>query len=373
MKLRTAVIGLGSMGRNHARHYNDMENVELVAVSDPDPAALSWFSQRYRAACYADYTRMLAQERLDIVSVTVPTILHRDVALAAIGCGVHVIVEKPIAFSAAQGREMIAAAEQAGVKLTVGHVERFNPVVTRMKAEIQQGTLGAVFRLHARRQSPYPYRIRDVGVVIDLAPHDLDVMRYLMDSEIISVHAEVQSRLDSTRADVLASLLRFDNGMFGLLEVDWLTPTTVRELSVSGERGMFIANYLTQELFFFENGRMASDWEASRQFVAISEGEMRKLKIARKEPLRIELEDFAQAVCEDRVPLVTGADALRALVLARAILTSGARGETVAVPAEKAGGRVMRRTAATRAHVADGRQRRLAGKVHRRKAALAEK
>jgi len=327
MTLRAAVIGLGSMGRNHVRHYNDMDEVELVAVADYNEAVLDWFKRRYRARGYTHYQEMLDRENLDIVSITVPTVLHRDVALDVIDRGLHLLVEKPIALSEVQGREIIEAAAAKGVKLTVGHVERFNPAIVRMKEEIKQGALGRVFHLHARRQSPYPRRIQDVGVTVDLAPHDIDVMRFLTDAQVTRIYAEVEHRMERERDDGLSCLLRFDNDALGLLEIDWLTPTKVREIAVSGERGMFIANYLTQALYFYENEGMNVEWDISRQFVAVSEGEMRRLHVKRKEPLRIELEDFVHAVAEGRDPLVSGEDGLHALSIAQAMLESGRKGQ----------------------------------------------
>ncbi|MDQ7062676.1 MAG: Gfo/Idh/MocA family oxidoreductase [candidate division KSB1 bacterium] len=326
---RAAVIGLGSMGKNHARHYFEMEDVELVAIADPDWNSLSWFSRRYPARTYTDHREMIEREQPDLISVTVPTWLHRPVALDVIEAGIHLIVEKPIALYEDEALEIIERAEARGVKLTVGHVERFNPVVRKMKEEIERNRLGKIFKIQARRQSPYPIRIQDVGVVIDLAPHDIDIMRFLLNDRIDRLYAEIQRNFRTDREDVLACFLRFSSGVLGQLEVDWITPTTVRELRIVGEKGMFVANYLTQELYFFENGEMSGEWDGSRQFVAISEGEMHKYRIQRKEPLRLELEDFVDAIRNNRPPLVEGEDGFQALCLARAILESGLKGTIV--------------------------------------------
>ena len=137
--------------------------------------------------------------------------------------------------------------------LTVGHIERFNPAVVELQARLRAGELGRVFQVHARRVGPFPERVRDVGVVLDLAPHDIDVMRFLLDSEVARVQAETEQRINTEHEDMLAGVLRFANGVVGVLDINWLTPTKIRELSVLGERGMFVVDYLARELTFYEN------------------------------------------------------------------------------------------------------------------------
>jgi UDP-N-acetylglucosamine 3-dehydrogenase len=210
------------------------------------------------------------------------------------------------------------------VCLMVGHVERFNPAVIQLKDRMKRGELGRIFQIDARRQGPFPARLTDVGVVIDLAVHDLDVMMYITEAGISRVFAETERRIHSTYEDLLTALVRLDDGTVGTLTINWLTPTKIRELLVTGERGMFRVDYLTQDLFFFENATATGDeWEPLRTLRGVSEGSMMRHVVNKVEPLRAELEAFLGAVRgEWRVP-VTGEHGLAALSVAKSIVTSG--------------------------------------------------
>lgn len=324
MTLRVAVIGVGAMGRHHARVYWEMPDVELVGVADADAQTAGAVAGRYGTRAYTDYQRLLDEQMPDAVTVAVPTIDHAPVALEVIGRRIHLLVEKPIAFSVDKAREIIAAADEAGVRLAVGHVERFNPAVIALKAHLAAGELGRVFELDARRQGPFPARVRDVGVVIDLAVHDLDVMRYVSGEEIVRVYAETERRIHSHCEDLLTGLVRLSDGAVGTLTVNWLTPTKIRELYVTGEYGMFRVDYLTQDLYFYENATAGGNgWEALHMLRGVSEGRMIRHVVAKKEPLRAQHEAFLAAVRGEAPVAVTGLDGLRALQLAEAIVASG--------------------------------------------------
>jgi UDP-N-acetylglucosamine 3-dehydrogenase len=334
--IRAAVIGVGSMGWNHARIYNDLESVDLVAVADLDGRAAERAAHVYGARDYTDYREMLRHEELDAVSIAVPTQIHREIALAALQRGCHILVEKPIASTVEEGREMVALAASRGLKLTVGHIERFNPAIVELKQRLKRGEVGQVFQIHARRLGPFPTRVRDVGVVIDLATHDLDIMRYLLDSEVKRIYAETEQEIHTDHEDLLSGLLRFENGVIGLLSINWLTPTKIRELTVTGERGMFLVNYLTQDLYFYENDHADSQWGSLGLLRGVSEGNMVRLKIEKREPLRIEIEAFVKAVLKDGEPAVRGEDGLTALALAQRLVESGQENRVITL-AEGAG------------------------------------
>lgn len=327
--IRAAVIGIGSIGKHHARIYNELDGVELVAVADIDPNKAQRLAQQYKVTPYTDYQFMLAREEIDIVSLAVPTQLHRQAALDVIEEGTHVLVEKPIASTVEEAREIISRAKEKGSKLAVGHVERFNPAVIELKRRLEKKDLGKIFLIHARRLGPFPERVRDVGVVIDLATHDLDLMLYLTGSEVKRIHAETARRIHTDHEDLLSGLLRFADGTIGVLDINWLTPTKVRELSVTGEKGMFQVNYLTQELYFYENDYADSRWESLGVLTGVGEGNMVRLRIERKEPLRGELEAFVQAVVEGKEPSVSGEEALEALALAERVVKAGRTGKVL--------------------------------------------
>ncbi|NIO68855.1 MAG: Gfo/Idh/MocA family oxidoreductase [Anaerolineae bacterium] len=321
--MRAAVIGVGSIGWNHARIYNELEGVDLVAVADLDGGVAERAAHVYGAKGYTDYREMLGHEELDVVSIAVPTQIHSETALAALQRGCHILVEKPIASTIEEGQEIVALAASRGLKLTVGHIERFNPAIVELKRRLKRGEAGQVFQIHARRLGPFPTRVRDVGVVIDLATHDLDIMRYLLNSEVTRIYAETEQEIHTAHEDLLSGLLRFENGVIGLLSINWLTPTKIRELTVTGERGMFLVNYLTQDLYFYENDHADSQWESLGLLRGVSEGNMVRLKIGKREPLRVEIEAFVKAVLEDEEPAVRGEDGLKALALAQRLVESG--------------------------------------------------
>lgn len=330
MVLRAAVIGVGMMGRNHARVYAQMEQTCLVAAADADAVALEAIARTYKVHIYTDYEKMLDEEKPDLVSVAVPTRLHSQVATAAMRRGVHVFLEKPIAPTVEAGREIVNCAHQTGVKLAVGHIERFNPAVIELKRQLEAGQLGRIFQIHARRVGPFPPRIEDVGVVVDLATHELNILEYLTGSRVASVFADIEREIHAQHEDLLTGILKFEDGTVGILDVNWLTPTKIRELSLIGERGMFSVNYLTQDLHFYENDYLNGNWEGLA-IMGVSEGRRIRHNIKRREPLVVELESFVNAVEHDTEPQIGGEEALRAVLLAERLLESGRTHKVVLV------------------------------------------
>jgi UDP-N-acetylglucosamine 3-dehydrogenase len=321
---RVAVIGVGAMGRHHARVYSEMPDAELVGVADIDAALAEATGKHLGVPAYTDFQQLLIAQKPEAVSIAVPTIDHQAVALAAIDRGMHVLIEKPIALNVDQGRSIIEAADRSGVRLMIGHIERFNPAIVALKDRLAHHELGRLFQIEARRQGPSLSRASDAGVAIDLAVHDLDVMCYLSGSQVVRVFAETERRIHGAREDLLTGVLRFADGMIGTLTINWLTPTKIRELYVTGERGMFRVDYLTQDLSLFENATMhGGDWNALQLLRGVSEGRMVRYALAKTEPLRAELEAWLAAVRGEAPVRVTGEAGLRALELAQAIVTSG--------------------------------------------------
>jgi UDP-N-acetylglucosamine 3-dehydrogenase len=331
MSLQVGVVGAGSMGANHLRVLRDLgdDMAQLVAVAEPDDSARERAQRRFGAPGFANYREMIERAKPDLVVVAAPTHLHFEVGSFALEHDVHVLIEKPIASTLDEAAELVALAKARGLRLAVGHVERFNPAILALKSLLAREMLGKVYYLHARRLGPFPPRIRDVGVILDLATHDLDVMRYLTASEAAHVYAESQQRVHQTREDLLLGLIRFENDAIGMLDINWLTPTKVRELSVTGERGMYQVNYLTQDLYFYENDYTAVNWDALRSLTGVSEGTMTRLKVQKAEPLRLEYEDVLGALREDRAPTVTGEDGLAALRMAHQLIEASQENRVV--------------------------------------------
>ncbi len=319
---RIALIGLGAMGRNHLRVLGELDGVELVAVCDQSAELAESVAAKRSVHAYTAWEEMLDREKLDAAIVAVPTGYHLGAGLAVLERGLHVLIEKPIAADLDEGRRLVAAARRAGRVLAVGHVERFNPAVRELQRRVRAGELGRLFQLQARRLGPFPARIRDVGVVVDLATHDLDVMDHLAGPDVVRLYAETEQRIHTDHEDILNALLKFRSGVLGVLQVNWLTPTKIRELTVLGERGLFVCNYLTQELTYHKNADFLPSSDARSRPRAVKEGESVTFPIVAAEPLRLELEAFVQAVRGERPVEVDGEAGLRALHLARALVAS---------------------------------------------------
>jgi UDP-N-acetylglucosamine 3-dehydrogenase len=245
---------------------------------------------------------------------------------------VHVLMEKPIAATVEEGQRLIEKARSVKKQLMVGHIVRFNPAMQALKQKLADGDLGRIFQVFCRRAGPFPARIRDVGVVVDLAPHDVDVMRFLTDSNPIRVYAETERRIHTDHEDLLWGLLRFPDGVVGSLEINWLTPTKIREVLVLGERGLFRIDDLTQDLYFYENAQVNGDlWPALKTLKGVSEGHMIRYAIQRYEPLKAELQAFLKAAQTGTPVPVTGEDGLEALRLALALVESGRNHQVIEV------------------------------------------
>jgi len=330
--MKVAVIGVGSMGKNHARVYSELPEADLVAVTDVDQKMVTATAEKHGVRAYTNYREMLKKEKPDAVSVVVPIAMHEEVGMAALNAGAHVLMEKPIAATVEEGRRLIEKACAVKRQLMVGHIVRFNPAMQVLKQKLAGGDLGRIFQVFCRRAGPFPARIRDVGVVVDLAPHDVDVMRFLIGADPLRVYAETERRIHTDHEDLLWGLLRFPDGVVGSLEINWLTPTKIREVLVLGERGLFRIDDLTQDLYFYENAQINSElWSALKTLKGVSEGHMIRYAIERYEPLKAELQAFLSAVKENKPVPVSGEDGLKALRLALALVEAGQKHQVIEV------------------------------------------
>jgi len=322
--LKAAVIGTGSMGANHARVYAGLEDVKLVAASDLDQKQCEMLAEKYRINTYSDYRELLEKEKPDLLSIAVPTANHAAVALDCLQAGANILIEKPISSTLEEAKQIISTAKTAKRKLMIGHIVRFNPAVRELKKHLDNKELGRIFQIVCHREGPFPTRIRDVGVVVDLAPHDIDIMRYLSQSEPIRVYAETEQRINTEHEDLLLASLRFKNNITAALNINWLTPTKIREINVLGERGMFRIDDLTQDLYFYENSLAANSiWDSLRTIRGVNPGKMVRFAFDRKEPLKVELSAFVEAVKNNSTVPVSGEDGYEALRIALAMVQSG--------------------------------------------------
>ena len=329
LTIRAAVIGLGWMGVNHARIYSEIPNADLVAVADVSRNAANDIATKYDCRPYESIDDMLQNERLDVASISVPTPQHFDVASQFIEAGVNVLVEKPIALETTEAQAMIDAAKSKGVTLGVGHIERFNPVIVGLKTVLESGEIGTILQVSIRRIGPHPDRDRGTGVFLDLATHDVDIIRYLTDSEVSSVASLSKSIGVSKYEDLGMGLLGMSDGSLATITENWVSPTKIREITVTGDRGMLVADTITQDLFQFDNDYTISDWASIQNFRGMSEGRMIRHRLTKGEPLRLEIEAFVDAVSNGTTFGVEGEDGLKALEIALQLRDGPINGDSV--------------------------------------------
>ena len=324
-ELRAGLLGVGMMGRHHARVLRELPGVDLVAIADPggDPHGVAG-----DLAILPDVDAMIAVG-IDIAVVAIPTRFHYDAALKLAEAGVHTLVEKPIAQTVEQGREMTDAFAARGLVGAVGHIERFNPALQELRRRIATGDLGEVYQIATRRQGPFPSRIADVGVVKDLGSHDVDLTAWVAQSEYASIAAQTLHKSGREFEDMVLATGRLQNGVLVSHVVNWLSPMKERVTIVTGEYGAFVADTSTGDLTFFRNGTVATEWEAVSAFRGVSEGDMTRFAFAKREPLRVEHEAFRDAVLGVRSDVVTMLEGLRTLVVVEGAIKSARSGQAI--------------------------------------------
>lgn len=297
--LRVGVVGIGVMGSNHARVLAEMPGVKLAGVADPDRSQTDFVGSALNCPTVSNVAELL-DLGVDAVSIAAPTHLHRDVALACISRGVHVMVEKPIAPSVKEGRDIIAAARRAGVVLMVGHVERFNPAVQAIKDAVRGED---ILSIAITRVGPFPPRMSNVGVVIDLAVHDIDLISWFTGSKIVDIQPQLSSTM-AEREDIALLQFRTESGVLAQINTNWLTPFKARTVHVATKRKYVIGDLLTRqvtECFGFQPDGSYS---------------MRHLSVGHAEPLRAELSAFVRAIRTGEPPAVTGEEGVASLEVA---------------------------------------------------------
>ncbi|GAA2177680.1 Gfo/Idh/MocA family oxidoreductase [Arthrobacter parietis] len=327
--LRVGIIGLGMMGRHHARVARELDGVQLVAVADAygDPHGVAG-----DLPLCGSVDELIAQG-IDMAVCAVPTGLHEEVGLALAAAGVHTMVEKPIASTIEGGVKLAEAFEEAGLVGAVGHIERFNPALQSLRSRIENGDLGDVYQVATRRQGPFPSRIADVGVVKDLGTHDIDLTAWLAQSPYKSVSARTSTRSGRPHEDMVSASCQLANGVITSHLVNWLSPMKERLTVVTGEMGAFVADTLTADLTFYENGTIDTEWEAVSNFRGVSEGNITRLALTKREPLKAEHEAFRDAVLGKRNDVVTMREGLNTLRVAEAMIESSRTGQMVDVTA----------------------------------------
>ena len=316
--LRVGLVGLGAMGRHHARVLRELPGVNLVALADSagDPYGVAG-----NLPICPDVNTLIKQE-IDYAVVAVPTALHEQVCLPLAAAGVHTLVEKPIAGDSAAGERIQQAFAQAGLIGAVGHIERFNPALQELRRRLEAGELGDIYQIATRRQGPFPARILDVGVVKDLAVHDIDFTAWIGGSPYESVTAQTASRTGRPHEDMVIITGQLANGIIVSHVVNWLSPLKERTTIVTGERGTFMADTLLGDLTFYANGSVPTEWDMVQSFRGVSEGDVTRYAFPKREPLRVEHEAMRDAVLGQGTGIVTMAEGLATLRVAEEALAS---------------------------------------------------
>ncbi|MBS7636050.1 Gfo/Idh/MocA family oxidoreductase [Candidatus Bathyarchaeota archaeon] len=310
-KLGVAIIGAGFWGKNHARVFTELEETELLAVCDIDAERAKVVAKQFGVKAYSNTARMLKRKDIEAVSVcTWSTSLAKE-ALKALKAGKHVLVEKPMAANSKQAEALLKTAEKEGLQLSVGFLMRFIPGLQYIKKAIESREMGEIVCATAKRVSEWPERIGDVGVVKDLAIHDIDVMRYLFNSDPVAVYAKTGNMRHRKFEDYAHIILTFKHEKNAFIEANWLTPYKTRVLVVTGSKAIAKLDYITQELTM----------ETAEKTV--------QPRIPWQEPLKLELQHFARCVLGKEKPSITGWDGLRALKIAEAALKSSKTGRLV--------------------------------------------
>jgi predicted dehydrogenase len=328
-KLRAGLIGLGAMGRNHARILSGLDGVDLVAVAEP----MGDTTGSVRGVPVVSTVAQLVEMGLDYAVVACPTGLHEEIGLQLADAGVAALIEKPLAPSVEAASRLVEAFESRGLTAGVGHIERYNPALQNLRNRLENGDLGEVFQVVTRRQGPFPHRIADVGVVKDLATHDIDLTSWVTGRTYTMVSAQTVFRSGRPHEDMVAVVGQLTDGAMVNHLVNWLSPLKERSTVITGEKGCFVADTLTADLTFYANGAIDTEWEALRAFRGVAEGDMIRFAIPKREPLLVEHERFRDAVEGKPSDIVTLRQGLRTVEVAAAVLESAKSGTTVRVAA----------------------------------------
>jgi UDP-N-acetylglucosamine 3-dehydrogenase len=327
--LRAGLIGLGRMGARHARALRVLDGVVLAGALDPG-------GDRYHAAggvrLAADLDELISLG-LDYAVLACPTLLHEPIGTALAEAGIPTLIEKPLAGDPAAACRLAGAFRDAGIPASVGYTERFNPALTALRQRVQDGQLGDVFSVATRRTGPYPARITDVGVIHDLATHDLDLTTWITSTRYTSITARTAHRSGRPHEDLLAALGQLSDGTIAHHQVSWVSPLKERTTTVTGDHGILIADTLTASLTYWANGCPSTQQGGSAAFGGVAEGDMTRYVIPRQDPLASEHEAFRDLVLGRAQRTATIDDGLHAVLAAHAALHASRTGITVAVPA----------------------------------------
>tara|TARA_R110002124_G_scaffold53840_3_gene153994 strand:- start:2817 stop:3797 length:981 start_codon:yes stop_codon:yes gene_type:complete len=320
MTLRAGVLGLGVMGRHHSRVLNELEGVEFQGVYDPSPAVADQIEGK---PVVRDLEKFLDMG-FDYCVVAAPTVYHLDIGRTLAERGIHALIEKPVASTTADAIALRDLFANAGLIGGVGHIERYNPALQSARQRIEDGLIGEIYQVATRRQGPFPGRIADVGVIKDLASHDIDLTAWVTQQEFVTVNARTAFRSGREHEDMLVAVGTLSDGTITSHTVNWLTPFKERTTIITGEKGALVADTLTADLTHYQNGVIQNTWDDISRFRGVSEGDVTRFALDKKEPLRAEHEAFRDAVITGNVEgIVTLAEGTNVVKIAEDMALDG--------------------------------------------------
>lgn len=317
-KLRAALVGLGIMGANHARVLSNLDGVDLVTVADPQGDTRGMLP----GTEVLTSVDQVIKKKVDYCVIAAPTAFHEEISLKLIDAGIHILIEKPIAHTFESAKRISTAASEKGVIGAVGHIERFNSALQQARTRILNGDLGEIYQISTRRIGPFPARIADVGVVMDLATHDIDLTSWIADSEYLNVSAQSATRSGRAHEDLVAVVAQLKNGVVVSHLVNWLSPLKERKTIITGEMGTYVVDTLTSDLTFYANGTVSISQQQIAHFKGVSQGDIQIYAFNKPEPLALEHQNFRDAVLGIDSEIVTLETGTKTVEVAESIIKS---------------------------------------------------
>lgn len=320
MTLRAGVIGLGVMGRHHSRVLAGLDGVDFVGVFDPAPNVPNSVEGKPVYSVLDEFINL----KLDYCVIAAPTVYHLELGSKMAEAGIHSLIEKPVASDSQAATTLVKLFDDANLIGGVGHIERFNPALQSMRQRIEDGQLGEIYQIATRRQGPFPGRIADVGVVKDLGTHDIDLTSWVSQQTYVSINARTTHKSGRPHEDMVVAVGTLSNGTIANHVVNWLSPIKERTTVAIGEFGALVADTLTADLTFYANGTTSVAWEGVSSFRGVTEGDVTRYALEKREPLKTEHEAFRDAVISrDTSKIVTLAEGLKVVETAEKIVADG--------------------------------------------------
>ena len=294
--LKVSIIGVGKMGRNHLRVYSEISEVKITSIVEISKELINLPYEDIK--CFADYKEMIKERKPDLVSICVPTSFHYEVAKYCLKNNINVLLEKPICLDVKEAKELLRIAEEFNVKFLVGHIERFNPALLKVKEMIKNNELGQIIALMSRRVGGFPPQIQDVNVAVDLAIHDIDIANFILNDYPQEILVKKKRSLIEKREDSVEFFLKYKNAS-SYIQANWVTPVKIRKLCITGTAGYLELDYIQQEIEFYKSNyqKFKEDINSFSDYVVnFSEPDKTLISLAKKEPLKEEVQYFINCI-----------------------------------------------------------------------------